>query len=395
MTGMAPEKPLAASIVALADLWVQWGLCLPVCPTYALDARETESPRGRIALARAAATGELAITADNRLPLDHCLGCLACERVCPAQVRYDALLLQTRALLGPSPRRPHRLLALLKHPRLLRLLRRSLGRWRPPAMLRKHLPSPVLRAALDLVPRQPPGKPLRTRRVAAARVAIFPGCVASVEDADAQRALWTLLQSCGIAASVLPALCCGALDAHDGDAAHAEAAAERVRRAWRESGASELICITPGCLDMLRAALPDVPVNDGWALLTAHAGHWRLRPLHARVMLHVPCTQRHVARSDAAMRALLERIPGLSIETLGTHTCCGAAGSHVLTFPERAAQLRAPLRRQLAERAPALLLSSNIGCRLHLGAGDAALPPSLHPLILLARQLEPSPGVRP
>ena len=42
--------------------------------------------------------------------------------------------------------------------------------------------------------------------------------------------------------------------------------------------------------------------------------------------------------------------------------------------------------------APQLLLTSNIGCRLHLGAGLAAVE-TLHPVTLLARQLKaPPPG---
>src|SRR5690242_7894725 len=108
-------------LVALADQCVQCGLCLPVCPTYALDGNEAESPRGRIAIAAALAKGLAPVTDEVREPLDHCLGCLSCERVCPAQVRFGELLMETRGLLGPAPQRPRVLLALARQPALLRL----------------------------------------------------------------------------------------------------------------------------------------------------------------------------------------------------------------------------------------------------------------------------------
>ncbi|HTV86832.1 MAG TPA: (Fe-S)-binding protein [Dyella sp.] len=399
MIAMPFEKP-QHRIAVLADQCVQCGLCLPVCPTYGLDGNEAESPRGRIAIAAALARGQVAPSPALREPLDHCLGCLNCQRVCPAGVQYEELLVETRALLGPAPSRPGWLLALVKRPALSRWLRR-LARWTGATYWLPALPGfragSAGRAALSLLALKgeeraatreapTPAQPMAT-------VALFPGCAASVQDAEAERAAQTLLGAAGFRVVRMPAFCCGALDAHDGDAAGAAASAARVQQAWRAAGADHLVTVTPGCLGTLRHALPGVRVDDPYGLLAEHIERLRFRPLALRVAVHVPCTQSNVARSDAALMKLLQRVPELNVQRVPAPPyCCGAAGSHVLQFPARASLLREDMLSSIHTLDVQRLLSSNIGCRLHLAAGlagQASTLPTMHPLTLLAQQWEP------
>jgi glycolate oxidase iron-sulfur subunit len=394
-----PSSPARERIVALADQCVKCGLCLPYCPTYAQDRLEAESPRGRIALARAVAEGSLPAADRLRAHLDHCLGCLGCERVCPSDVRYGELLVETRALLGPSPQRPRLLLGLLKRPALLRAATTLAGwlraaRWAP-ALARRLLPAgSAWRAAVAVLPAQPPAKtsrlkPLPRPKETLGRVALFPGCVASVDDAAAQEAARQLLGAAGFVVQMLPAFCCGAMDLHDGATEGAERSALRVRDAWHAADADILATVTPGCLGTLRRALPGVRVEHVPGLLAAHADTLHFRPLAERVALHLPCTQVNVAGDGAALTALLRRVPKLDVQLVPAPPyCCGAAGSHMLQFPERAAALRREKQAQIAALAPDRLLSCNIGCRLHLGADSTGAPPSAHPLTVLAEQLE-------
>ncbi|WP_266158894.1 (Fe-S)-binding protein [Dyella silvatica] len=397
-----PLEKTPNRIAALADQCVQCGLCLPVCPTYALDRNEAESPRGRIAIASALAKGQVIATPALREHLDHCLGCLGCERVCPANVQYAELLVETRALLGPSPQRPRGLLALLKRPALLRPLLAVAGWCR---MSTWPLPlGKAWRTALNLLPSQRASRPAQAMSnstsppqpsLAQGVVALFPGCIASIEDAEAQQSAIRLLGAAGYRVVQLPAFCCGALDLHGGAATAAEQAAAHVRQAWHASGAQHLLTVTPGCLGTLRRALPGVAVTDPYTLLAQQAERLHFRPLARRAALHLPCTQTNVARSDATLLQLLRRSPQLDVSALPSPPyCCGAAGSHLLEFPERASRLRGEMLRRVADLAPQLLLSSNIGCRLHLAAGmsePGQAWPHLHPLTLLAQQLENAP----
>src|SRR4051794_26964270 len=73
------------------------GMCLPTCPTYDTTKRERNSPRGRIALMRAVADGDLEVTATFAAELSYCLGCLACQTACPAGVNYAELFETARS----------------------------------------------------------------------------------------------------------------------------------------------------------------------------------------------------------------------------------------------------------------------------------------------------------
>ena len=73
------------------------GMCLPTCPTYDATLHERSSPRGRIAMMRAIADGELEASTTFAEEMYFCLGCLACQTACPAGVDYAALFENARA----------------------------------------------------------------------------------------------------------------------------------------------------------------------------------------------------------------------------------------------------------------------------------------------------------
>lgn len=404
-SGIAAADP---GLSALADQCVMCGLCLPHCPTYRIDPVEAESPRGRIALARALNEGGLAPSATALDHLDRCLGCLSCEQVCPSGVRYGEILVRTRARLAGLRPAPTLALRWMRDPRTLWRLARAAAwlrahRWLPP--LARLLPrgSRVRRIAQTL-PAPPARLDVSSQPIAAhrGRIALFRGCVADLHDRDTLAAARVLLEASGYAVvESRGGDCCGALPRHQGACTVAAGIAASTRAALEAIGAGCVVGSASGCHGDLRdevLAGSHLRVADVHAFLAADEGFARLRfrPLALRVALHLPCSQVNVVGDVGPLRALLARIPGLDVHELPLHPrCCGAAGSHFLAYPEAADRLRDEKLAQAATLEPAVLLTTNIGCRMHLRTGlrqrDTAIP-VLHPLALLARQLENPPA---
>jgi glycolate oxidase iron-sulfur subunit len=392
-------------LAGLTDQCVMCGLCLPHCPTYRLDRLEAESPRGRIALARALSAGTLAPSPTALAHLDHCLGCLSCQKVCPSKVDYDEILVLTRARLA-ADRPPDRLQAWLRDPRRLTRFARlgaAIGahRWLP--LLAQLLPrASRWRRLATTLPAPPP--PLRLSQPApmtasrGERVALFRGCVASVYDRDTLAAARHLLEASGHVVIELPGThCCGALPRHSGDISRAEHEAAATRSALEAAGADVVVSCASGCHGDLRdqvAAGTALRVLDIHTFLAADPGFAELnfRARAMRAALHLPCTQVNVVGGLAQIRGLLARIPQLTLLELPEQPrCCGAAGSYFIEQPEFADRLQGEKLDQVAALAPDVLLTTNVGCRTHLGNGvrqRAMAIPTLHPLALLAQQLD-------
>ncbi|HEX6132922.1 MAG TPA: heterodisulfide reductase-related iron-sulfur binding cluster [Longimicrobiales bacterium] len=82
---------------------VHCGFCLNACPTYTRLGHEGDSPRGRLDLMRAVMEGRLEPDdASFRTHIDRCLGCRACEPVCPSGVPYGFLLERARSAIARS-----------------------------------------------------------------------------------------------------------------------------------------------------------------------------------------------------------------------------------------------------------------------------------------------------
>jgi glycolate oxidase iron-sulfur subunit len=400
---------LRAHIAALADQCVKCGLCQPVCPTYRVGRSEAESPRGRIALAQALASGQLAATASLTAHLDHCLACMSCERVCPSQVRYGELIVATRGLLRESHRSPPlqpALHALIRSPRWLRAVLIFANAAGVRSCIQSRIAQALLRPfgldrAVCELPRVAGTEPLPRSRPNASsrgRVGLFLGCVAAAVERDVHAGATRLLEALGYEV-VVPhgQRCCGALALHAGDIDGADAAATPTRRAFVDAGVDSVLVSASGCFGTLRDRVfagTKIRVRDIHEFLDndARRGELKLRPLACRIVLHTPCTQANVAQAGDAVRRLLGRIPQVEIAALPVEPrCCGAAGDYFLRHAEIADALRAEKLDQAAALAPDLLVTSNVGCRVFLDNGlrqRGARLSVTHAVALLAQQLD-------
>lgn len=373
---MPLPAPTALPLQLLADRCVQCGLCLPQCPTYSLDRIEAESPRGRIALARALERGTLPATAGAERHLDQCLGCRRCEAVCPAGVEYGALLVAARAAQRER-RKPG-----LRTRVVERLVARPTGLARLLGLYRRLFT--LLPPPLRPLPRPP--RAVTTRFDVGTETALFIGCLARSYEPSVRGALLRLCHAAGVPVSAPDAQsCCGAIYAHAGDTTTAARLEATNRAAF--AGIRTVLTLATGCHDQVRRALePAIDTADALDFLAMRGGALAFKPRRERVALHLPCTQRNVVRSDAATRALLDRVPDLDVVLLDAgHGCCGAAGTQVLEDPARASAFRRPLLDQLAASGATRLLSANLGCRLHFASGTRL--PVQHPLEFLAECL--------
>lgn len=379
-------------LLADADLCVKCGLCLPHCPTYLDSRHEADSPRGRIALIQALGSGRVPATPSLEAHLDGCLSCRRCEVVCPAQVPFSRILDSGRAQLAalrPGRTRRTRILAgLLTSRRGRACLRGMLAIYRGLGIQRlvrrfRLLGHGTLARLESLVPAAeavPSAVAVSSIGDADAgdAIALFRNCASHVFEHEALCAAETLLRAAGYRVQAAPEqTCCGALHQHGGMPGPARQFAMQNLRAF--AGAPRIASITTGCAATLRD-YADLGIEGGpaFARSVQDLADWllprrerlRFRPLPLRAALHTPCTALNVMKSDASLRALLACIPQLELVELDpSQRCCGAAGVNLVTQPGQSDRLLQPKLDAVARIRPDFIISSNIGCSLHLAGG--------------------------
>ena len=409
---------------------VRCGLCLAVCPTYAVEKVEAQSPRGRVALIRAASEGRLDVKSPTlRDHVYNCLDCRACETICPSGVRVGHLVLGARA---ESEQATHhsfvewlirlvalrlvlvsgaRLAAFTRFGRLyqtlglqwlvrrsgvLRMLPGKLGRLAEVEALIPKIPARPLHEELpELLPAYGERKH---------RVGFFLGCVMSALLADTSRKTVEVLRRNGCEVVTPPdQWCCGAPHAEEGDFASQRRFARHNVDLFARYDLDYVVTDCAACGAETKGygkLLSDVPshapraaafsarVRDISELLVEIGIEPPGRAVGVRATYHEPCHLCHAQGIRKPPRDVLRSIPGLElVELPESDWCCGSAGVYNVTHARRAARLLERKIANVAKTEADVVVTGNPGCLLQLQAGVTLARTGqrvAHPVDLLA-----------
>jgi glycolate oxidase iron-sulfur subunit len=342
----------------LLDRCISCGFCLPACPTYALTGVETSSPRGRINLMRALETGVLA----DDDPTVHeeasfCLGCRACEPVCPAGVQYGPLLEEWRDHLWNGRRRPWKVRPLLwavdspRRVRAMGIVRRHAGRG-------SEAPGPVN---------------------------LMLGCFERILYPRVSRDARELVPELTAPAAQG---CCGALHAHNGELERGNELANEMGEALPGT----IVTTAGGCAAHLAGVLGPGRVKELSQWLVEHeptpaqpsldrgeaptlaetddSGAAEAEPAHGRprIGLQDSCHLRNGLGVWREPRELIARV-GDYVELPSAAACCGAAGSYAIVRPDDSARVLDQHLDEIADADLDIIAVVNPGCYRQLQQG--------------------------
>jgi len=403
---------------------VHCGLCLPACPTYRQLGNENDSPRGRIYLMRGVVEQRLPLGDAFTNHIDLCLGCRACESVCPSGVPYGNLLEAARVeastfkmakgsrseaalrfTLNKIFTRPRLLAAVLA---LVRVFRDS---GLASLFFKSNLISGRLRFATALLlssrshsaNTRGRGRAPDVRDSKAVRVSILTGCVMEALFRNTNRATERVLARNGCElVEARGQACCGALHAHAGQLKTARELARRNIEAFAAGGADRIIVNAAGCgaaMKEYRELLADDPTFAERAIdfsarvrdvseFLIEIGIRTPDGLSNRVVAYdAPCHLIHAQRIANAPVDLLRTIPGIVLVPLrGFESCCGGAGIYNLQHAELSSEILNDKIASIRESGADTVATANPGCIMQLGAGillNGLKVDVVHPIDLL------------
>jgi glycolate oxidase iron-sulfur subunit len=352
----------------IIEACVHCGFCLATCPTYQLIGDELDSPRGRIYLIKSALENNQFSTSSLK-HLDRCLTCRSCETTCPSGVEYGQLLEIGREFMES------------KRTKLQTIYR---------FFVRKLLLTPLLFKSVGYFVRHSSiaTKSIKPQNVEST-VLLLGGCVQPTLAPNINHSIKNILAKLNVNVIESPQReCCGALDQH---LAASKDALNKVKRnidlwsAQLNSGVTVIISSASGCGVMVKDYPALFEKTDPYyekaefvssktqdiAEYLASKDLTGLRLSESNISYHEPCTLQHGQKLGGLVESILAQFGYDKKPIKDSHICCGSAGTYSIFEAEISNQLKEKKLKNLKASNPEMIVTSNIGCLMHLQKGNS------------------------
>ena len=349
---------------------MQCGYCLPSCPTYEITAKESASPRGRIALMKAYADGKLEMNKQLENALYFCLGCRACESACPAGVKYGHLLEGVRESIEGTKRDQHQNHWIRKtifdhtfnNTKRIRFAGKMLYYAQASGLQKlanqtgmvKVLPKSLANMQQAVEPvASPKDRKKRTEVMKAigtakAKVWLTTGCVMDMMFFETNQNTAKILNKLGFEVHFYAnEQCCGAMHAHSGEKATALELAKKNIEIFENSQVDYILSNAGGCGTAFkeygywfqhdkvwkeRAEQFSSKVRDMNEFLYDMRDILNFQSFPKKVTFQNSCHLAHGQKITLEPRTLIQMIPDIQwIELDANDSCCGSAGIYGVT----------------------------------------------------------------
>ncbi len=386
------------------------GLCLPVCPTYAISGMERSSPRGRIRLIKSVAEGTLDVTDGFVNEMNFCLDCQACETACPAGVKYGSLVESARNQIRMQGRESTLATTLkwillrnvLSRKYMLKLAARLLGIYQGSgleALMKRSFVfkklAPTLFKVQVLAPRidgrffdDVYPETVRPAGAVKHRVGFLSGCIMNVAFAGVHEDTVKVLlhHDCEV---IIPKqqVCCGSLQAHNGDFEVARSLAKKNIDVFLNAKVDVIIMNSAGCgalmkeyghyladdpLYAAKAAQLSAKVKDITEFLAETGMKLPVVPFDHTVSYHDACHLAHAQQVTRQPRELLRSIPGIAFTELPEASwCCGSAGIYNVVRHDDSMKILERKMNNVSSVDVEYLVANNPGCITQIEHGCA------------------------
>lgn len=387
------------------------GFCLPSCPTYLVSGyKESQSPRGRIALMKAVYDGVIQPDDEFVNSLNLCLGCRACEPVCPSDVHYGHLLEEARDIINQNKRHslPVRTVRKVVFEKLfpkksnlinvtslvgyyqrsgLQKVARKIGFMKlfPDNLREMEKILPDIPKKKEMIDRDEHFAPAGSKK---ATVAFFSGCLMDTMFMETNHATIQLLQKAGCEI-VIPKTqsCCGALHGHGGEKEIAKELAKQNIEAFEKHDVDYIITNAGGCGAFLIEYDHLLKDEPEWSE-RAKAFVAKIKDIteilyeldfHKKYSLSLPeqivtyqdsCHLRNVMKTSKAPRELLRSIKGITFKEMeNADSCCGSAGIYNIVEPKTSMEILDQKMVKIKKTKATTIVTANPGCLMQMMLG--------------------------